>query len=139
MHGVREPVFGHHPYPGHWRPRPGFEWCEGYYWGGVLYNVEFFAYGGWGPTEWVYIVDTQQWYSPGVGYVSVPPVLLNEPITVAVQEQVPVLDAYGDPVYDDDGNPVMETVLVYYNAYYDPAYGAYGYQDMNGQYVWLNW
>jgi hypothetical protein len=141
--GQVEPFRNAHPYPGHWRPLPRYDYCGGYYWGGVLYVgpfADFFGWDTWGPTEWIYVYDTGMWWSPATGYVIAPPILLNDPITVAVSEQVPVLDpVFGTQEIDANGDPVFETVTVYYNAYFDPGYGAYGYLNSAGDYVWLQW
>lgn len=137
-----EPIIVGHPYGGQWHPLPRYEYCNGFYFGGVIYAGPypfFFGYDGWAPTEWFYDYDTGTWWSPATGYVGAPPVLLNVPITVMVQEQEPVLDDFGFPVLDINGDPVYETVTVYYNAYFDPAYGAYGYRNSAGDFIWLQW
>jgi hypothetical protein len=100
----------------------------------------FFAYDAWAPTEWFFSTDTSMWWSPGSGWVSAPPAGYSDVITVAVQETKAVLDANGDPVIDPvTGQTETEKVTVYYQAYWDPSFGAYGYQNDQGQYVWLQW
>jgi len=143
VHNQREPVFVNRPYPGRWRPLPRYEYCGGFYFGSVFYvgpYPTFFGYGGWGPTEWIYDPVQGLWWSPTLGWVGAPPVLITDPITVAVQEQLPVLDQFGNQEFDPiTGDPITETVTVYYNAYYDPIYHAYGYLGSDGVYVWLQW
>ena len=137
---VREPVLA--SYSGNWIPLPNFEYCRGFYFGGVLYagpDPFFWAYNQWAPTEWIYYADTGEWWTPGAGWAGSPAVGYNDVITVAVNEQVAVLDDFGDPVYDDDGNAEYETITVYYNAYWDPVYGAYGYLTRSGDYLWVQW
>lgn len=139
-HHVREPVVA--VYTGRWHPSPRHEYYRGFYWGGVLYTSPdpyFWGYNSWGPTEWVYYSDTGEWWTPGAGWSASPPAGYNDVITVAVDEQVAVLDDFGDPVLDVDGNPEYETIKVYYNAYWDPIYGAYGYENRNGDFVWVQW
>jgi hypothetical protein len=141
--GQREPVLVGHPYPGHWHPIRGYDYCNGFRFGGAFYvgpYATFFGYGGWGPTEWIYDPAQGLWWSPTLGWIGAPPVLITDPITVAVQETEPVLDDFGNQVFDPiTGDPVTETITVYYNAYYDPGYGAYGYVNSDGDYVWLRW
>jgi len=138
----RAPVLVVGGYSGRWHPLPHFGYCNGFYWGGALYvgpDPFFFGYGDWAPTEWIFESDVGTWWSPGLGYVAGPPVGYNDVITVGVKETQPVLDATGNPVLDANGNPVTEQITVYYNAYFDPIYGAYGYLNHAGKYVWLRW
>jgi hypothetical protein len=52
------------------------------------------------------------------------------PITVAVNEVVPVTDQYGNVLG-------YENHLFYYNAFWDPSTGHYGYYDYRGGFHWV--
>ena len=123
-------------WPGRWRPRPDwgvrFGFCD-HLWFDTLVAAEFFCWFEFCPTDYIFIVGTGQFWAPGEGwgYVDFLPDGYFEPITIAVEEVV--------PVYDDDGNIVAyEEKTFYYNAVWDPDAEAYGYFDYQGEFHWLS-
>lgn len=116
-------------------PFRNYGYNSGYWFGGTCYSVNpFFTYNHWCPTTWFYYGNSC-WFRPGYGYYYSPPAY-NQPITVVVEETYTELE--WDPFLNANV-PVSKTVTWYYNAYWYPAQGAYGYTDCNGQFHWMSW
>jgi hypothetical protein len=71
-----------------------------------------------------------QFWQPGIGYSDYLSGGYHAPITVAVQEVVPMYDAYGRIMG-------YRPETFYYNAYWDPNAEAYGYYDYRGAFHWV--
>jgi hypothetical protein len=84
------------------------------------------CYPGYFGTSWFYF-GRHCWYSPTLGYCYVAPAYYGA-ITIVVEE-----------VVYNPATGLEETCTMYYNAYWNAAYGSYGYTDMNGVYHLVNW
>jgi hypothetical protein len=121
-------------YPGRYNPPRQYFYHSGLFWYGFQYNYPFFAFDTFCPTQWVYL-GGNCWFQVGAGYYYQPPAIV-EPITVSVEY------VYSDWVWDDSVGgyvQVQETVVYFYNAFWDAAAGCYGYYDANGNYNLLSW
>jgi hypothetical protein len=119
-------------WPGQWHTGPGWAnlgYYTGYWWGGSTYPQCYYAPDGYCPTPWLFYPGYGQFWQPGIGYCDYLPNGYNAPITIAVQEIVPVYNARGQIM---DYRP--ETFQ--YNAYWDPRAQAYGYYDYRGAFHW---
>ncbi len=109
---------------------------SGFYFGGTYYTGgAYFSFSNFGPTEWIYEPAWGRWYRPGHGYVYQAPAY-TQPITVVVVETV-----YYE-TWDDNVGGYVETseqVTWYYNAFYVPESGRYGYYDYQGEFNWLHY
>ncbi len=126
---------GRDRWPGRWRPRSEwgrFGYCERL-WFETEVSVSFFAFYEYCPTDYIFLVGNGQFWVPGQGWVYVDflPEQYFEPITVAIEEVVPVVDDNGDIV-------AYEQNTYYYNAIWDQFAQAYGYFDYQGQFHWLS-
>ena len=115
--------------------RPGPAWAPlafytGYWWGSIVHPIRYFAPLDFCPTRYVFLVGCGQFWQPGFGYAAYLPYGYQAPITVAVQEIVPVYDEFGDIV-------AYEPATFYYNAYWDSVVQAYAYYDYRGVCHWL--
>jgi hypothetical protein len=126
----------HDRWPGRWRPRPEwdvrFGFCD-HLWFDTEVALEFFCWYEFCPTDYIFLVGTGQFWVPGEGwgYIDFLPDDYADPITVAVEEVVPVLD--------DDGEVIAyEEKTFYYNAVWDEFAEAYGYYDYQGTFHWLS-
>jgi hypothetical protein len=127
----RDTDFTH--WPRHLRPGPGWSslgYYNGYWWGGNSYPSSYFAPAGFCPTPYVFYPDSGEFWQPGVGYADYLPYGYNAPITISVQEIVPIYDVFGNIVS-------YQPETFNYNAYWDPNVGAYGFYDYRGAFHWL--
>ena len=89
------------------------------------------------PTPWIYIPAYGTWRQPGINaYVPYgPPEDYTGPISVEVFEprQVNVSVPFGGWMPQQVINAVY-----FYNAYYFPEAGRYGYMNRHGNWIWLN-
>ena len=114
---------------GLWNPY-NLGYYNNYWWNGTAYPYNFYAPSGFAPTPYLFDVALGAFLNPGVGYMDYLPSDYDGPISVSVAEVVPVYDFFGNVVS-------YRTERFYYNAYYDPNYGAYGYYDYRGSFHWL--
>lgn len=120
-------------WPGNWAPHRNWHnvrYYTKYCWNGSVFPRNYFSLSTFIPTAFVFEALTGQVWQPQVGYTENLPEGYRAPITVIVQEDV--------PVYDDAGNAVgKEKRLFYYNAYWDEAMQGYGYVDYLNKIHWL--
>jgi hypothetical protein len=167
----RRAKFDYHNWDSSQRWRPQASWgiighFDGYCYNNDTVTTSFFAAGDWCPTAYTFLVDSGEFWQAGNGYFDYLPADYAGPITVAVWEYLPIpeLDDNGDPVVDDDGNPVYvqqvaddgnpefdpdtgdpiyetEAQLFFYNAFWDDDAGSYEYLDYQGdeQFVTFPW
>jgi hypothetical protein len=109
---------------------PYLHYYSGYSWDGSTYPQNYYASNGFVPTRYVFDVATGQFWAPGVGYVDYLPPDYTAPITVAMQESVPMYDTSGQI----DGYK-METFD--YNGFWDANAQAYGFYDYRQQFHYL--
>jgi hypothetical protein len=122
-------------WPGHWRTGPGWAnlgYYTGYWYNGATYPAFYYAPEGFCPTPYLFYAESGEFWEPGFGYSDYLPYGYHQPITVAVNEIVPVYDAYGDVI-----DYRQETF--YYNAFWDDNAQAYGFYDYRGAFHWLTY
>ncbi|HEY9867700.1 MAG TPA: hypothetical protein V6D08_00710 [Candidatus Obscuribacterales bacterium] len=122
------------PYHGHFRVPHDHFYHRGFYFSGTFHDRGFyFAHRSYCPTEWFFEIRIGRWYSPSYGYVVQPPAYYGPITVVAVEtEYEQVFDSWsGTWVW------VEEETTWYYNAYWYPEYGSYGYFDYRGNFHWL--
>ena len=114
-------------YHGRYRLPNNCGYYDRFVYGGREYRHHpFFAYRHYAPTAWFFF-GRGVWYGPDYGYQYRPPVY-DGPITVVVEESE----------WDDELGEFVD-VTWYYNAYFYPEEGAYGYYDLHGQFRWVRW
>jgi hypothetical protein len=132
---------------------PGWGWGTGFLVGSILRGSLAWLHWGWPayygpapagfmycpnyvPTPWFYNPEVNQWRMAGaLSYSPPPPSDYTAPITVQVVEPVQVMAQ--DP---DTGAQIEETInqVFFYNAYYYPEMGRWGYMNRAGYFIWLN-
>lgn len=106
---------------------PYLHYYNGYTMNGATYPQQYYATNGFTPTHYVFNVSTGQFWAPGVGYVDQLPLGYIAPITVAVQESV--------PMYTSGGQVEGYNMQTFdYNAFWNRQAQAYGFYDYRQQY-----
>jgi hypothetical protein len=109
---------------------PYLHYYSGYTLDGTRYPSNYYAPNGYTPTHYVFNVVTGEFYAPGVGYLDHLPADYTAPITVAVQESVPMYNVSGQT----DGYKVE---AFNYNAFWDANAQAYGFYNYRQQFQYL--
>jgi hypothetical protein len=105
---------------------------NGYWWNGASYPLNYYALQSFCPTPYAFNPLYGQFWSPGNGYTNQLPYGYNAPITISVNQVVPVYGWFGNVVS-------YQTELFNYNAFWDPNEQAYGYYDYLGQFHWMTY
>ncbi len=128
-------IKNHALWPGGWHP--GASWSKmwyytGYWWGGYRYPYRYYALNSYCPTLYLLDLLNTTLQQIGTGKISYLPAGYQLPITVAVQEQIPIADAYGNILR-------YQNETFYYNALWNASAQAYGYFDYHNQYHLLTY
>lgn len=143
--------FPQNRWPSWYQPGPGWSYTNGFSLGSIAADLNWLLWGwpgyygrppagfayqeGYYPTPWIYVPWSNQWRQPGLmAYASAgPPPEYTMPITVEAIEPMQVM-------VNDSGVAVPETInqVYFYNAYYYPSYGRWGYINRQGYFIWVN-
>jgi hypothetical protein len=141
-------------WPVWYQPQPNWQFCNGFTLGGSAVADLNWLRWGWHPyygpqpdgfvcandyvpTPWIYVPAYGTWRQPGVNSYAAygPPYDYTGPISVEVFE----------PRHVNVDIPFVGSLLqrvinavYFYNAYYYPEYGRYGYMNRHNSWIWLN-
>jgi hypothetical protein len=141
-------------WPVWYQPQPGWQFVNGFTLGNVINADLNWLRWGWHPyygpqpegfvcasnyvpTPWIYMPAYGTWRQPGVNAYAAygPPFDYTGPISVEVFEprRVSVDIPFGGLLPQRVINAVY-----FYNAYYYPEFGRYGYMNRHNNWIWLN-
>jgi len=141
-------------WPAWYQPEPNWQFCNGFTLGNAINCDLNWLRWGWHPyygpqpegfvcsrnympTPWIYLPAYGTWRQPGVNSYAAygPPFDYTGPISVEVFEPRQV--SFDVPFLGMLPQRVINAVY-FYNAFYYPDFGRYGYMNRHNNWIWLN-